>query len=293
LITRTGRRGPTGDGRPGVRPAGREPRLHPEPAGERPDAGPLDVHLYGLMYVVGITLAVIITTRRWKAAGGEPGLVTSVVLWAVPAGILGGRLYFDITTPFDMPRRWWGPFAVWQGGLGVWGGILAGTLAGVWRVRRAGADWRLMADAAAPALLVAQAVGRLGNYFNSELYGKPSGLPLALEISPAHRVAGFARYATFQPSFLYELIFDLALAAALTWLGHHRDIRPPGLFALYVAGYSAYRIFEETIRIDSSAHFLGLRLNLYIAVAGTLAGAAWFAASQRRPPRSFHPHGQP
>jgi len=144
-----------------------------------------------------------------------------------------------------MPRHWWGPFAVWDGGLGVWGGILAGAFAGIWRVRRAGADWRLMADAAAPALLVAQAVGRIGNYFNQELYGRPTSLPWALEISPAHRVAGYARYPAFQPSFLYELIFDLALAAALVWLGHHRDIRPPGLLALYVTGYSAYRILEE------------------------------------------------
>jgi len=208
-----------------------------------------------------------------------------VALWAVPAGIIGGRVYFDLTTPFDMPRHWWGPFAVWDGGLGVWGGILAGALVGTWRVRRAGADWRLMADAAAPALLVAQAVGRIGNYFNQELYGKPTSLPWALEISPAHRMAGYARYPAFQPSFLYELIFDLALAAALVWLGHHRDIRPPGLLALYVTGYSAYRIFEESIRIDSSAHFLGLRLNMYIALAGTVAGAAWFTAIQRRKPR--------
>ena len=142
-----------------------------------------------------------------------------------------------------------------------------------------------MSPAWSATLLVAQAVGRIGNYFNQELYGKPSSLPWALEISPAHRVAGYAQYATFQPSFLYELIVDLALAAALTWLGHHRDIRPPGLLALYVAGYSAYRIFEETIRIDSSAHFLGLRLNLYIAIAGTLAGSAWFIAIQHRKPR--------
>jgi len=180
-----------------------------------------------------------------------------------------------------MPHHWWGPFALWDGGLGVWGGILAGVLAGVWRVRRAGADWRLMADAAAPALLVAQATGRVGNYFNQELYGRPTSLPWGLEISPAHRVAGYTRYSAFQPSFLYELIFDLALAAALTWLGHHRDIRPPGLLALYVTGYSAYRIVEESIRIDSSAHVLGLRLNMYIAIAGTLAGAAWFTAIQR------------
>jgi prolipoprotein diacylglyceryl transferase len=256
----------------------------PSPPANGFHAGPLDVHFYGLMYVVGIALAVIITGRRWRAAGGEPGLVTDVALWAVPAGIVGGRVYFDLTTPFDMPHHWWGPFAVWDGGLGVWGGIAAGVLTGIWRVRRAGADWRVMADAAAPALLVAQAVGRIGNYFNQELYGRPSSLPWALEVSPAHRMARYERYATFQPSFLYELIFDLVLAAALTWLGRHRDIRPPGLLALYVAGYSAYRIFEETIRIDSSAHFLGLRLNMYIAIAGTLAGAAWFTAIQHRRP---------
>ena len=261
------------------------PAFIPSPPVNGFHVGPLDVHLYGLMYVVGIALAMIITMRRWRAVGGEPGLVTDVALWAVPAGIIGGRVYFDLTTPFDMPRHWWGPFAVWDGGLGVWGGILAGALVGIWRVRRAGADWRLMADAAAPALLVAQAVGRIGNYFNQELYGKPTSLPWALEISPAHRMAGYARYPAFQPSFLYELIFDLALAAALVWLGHHRDIRPPGLLALYVTGYSAYRIFEESIRIDSSAHFLGLRLNMYIALAGTVAGAAWFTAIQRRKPR--------
>ena len=258
----------------------------PSPATNGFHLGPLDIHIYGLMYVVAITLAVIITRRRWRAVGGNPDLVSDVALWAVPAGIIGGRIYFDITTPFDIrpAHAWWGPLAVWNGGLGVWGGIAAGAAVGIWRVHRAGADWRLMADAVAPALLVAQAVGRVGNYFNQELYGKPTSLPWGLEIAPAHRVAGYTNYATFQPSFLYELIFDLALAAALVWLGHHRDIQPPGLLALYVAGYSGYRIFEETIRIDSSAHFLGLRLNLFIAIAVALAGLAWFIISQRRRP---------
>jgi prolipoprotein diacylglyceryl transferase len=248
--------------------------------------GPLFIHFYGLMYVVGITLAVIITRRRWSASGGDVNLVTDVATWAVPAGIIGGRIYFDITTPFDITpaHTWWGPFAVWDGGLGIWGGILAGVLVGIWRVHRAGADWRVMADAAAPALLVAQAVGRIGNYFNQELVGKPSSLPWALEVAPAHRPAGYLAFPTFQPSFLYELIFDLALAAALVWLGHHRGIRPPGLLALYVAGYSAYRIFEETIRVDSSAHFFGLRLNMYIAIIGTVAGITWFVFTQRRKP---------
>jgi prolipoprotein diacylglyceryltransferase len=157
----------------------------------------------------------------------------------------------------------------------------------VWRVRRAGASVGLFMNAAAPALLVAQAIGRVGNYFNQELFGKPSGLPWALEISQAARrgaglPAADLRYSTFQPSFLYELIFDLAWAGVLIWLGHHKRIRPQGLFALYVAGYSGYRIFEETIRIDSSAYFLGLRLNFFIAIMMTGAGLAWFIAVQRR-----------
>jgi prolipoprotein diacylglyceryl transferase len=246
--------------------------------------GPLNVHYYGLMYVVAITLAVLITRRRWQAVGGDPSLVGDIATWAVPAGIIGGRIYFDITTPFDIrpAHEWYGVFAVWNGGLGIWGGVAAGIAVGIWRVHRAGADWRLMGNAVAPALLVAQAIGRIGNYFNQELYGKPTRLPWGLEISPLNRVPGYAHYATFQPSFLYELIVDLALAAALVWLGHHRNIRPPGLLALYVVGYSGYRIFEEFIRIDSSAHFLGLRLNTYVSIAMTLVGIGWFVFSQRR-----------
>ncbi len=251
--------------------------------------GPLFVHFYGLMYVVAITLAIIIARRRWRAVGGDPSLLTDVATWAVPAGIIGGRIYFDITTPFDIvPKHvWYGPLAVWDGGLGVWGGIAAGAAVGIWRVHRAGADWRLMGNAVAPALLVAQAVGRIGNYFNQELFGKPTSLPWGLEISMAARLgsgmpAADLKYSTFQPSFLYEMIFDLALAAALVWLGHHRNIRPPGLLALYVAGYSAYRIFEETIRIDSSVHILGLRLNFFVAIVGTVSGLAWFVFTQRR-----------
>jgi prolipoprotein diacylglyceryl transferase len=253
----------------------------PSPSSNGFHIGPLFIHYYGLMYVVGITLAVIITRRRWQAMGGNPDLVGDVGIWVVPIGLIGARIYFDITTPNDIPPHWWGPFAIWSGGLGIWGGIAAGAAAGIWRVRRAGANTGQFANAIAPALLVAQAVGRLGNYFNQELFGKPTTLPWALEISPAHRPAGYLTYATFQPSFLYELIWDLALAAFLVWLGHHRRMKPWSLFALYVAGYSAYRIFEETIRIDSSEHFLGLRLNFYVATIMTLVGLAWFARSQR------------
>jgi prolipoprotein diacylglyceryl transferase len=243
--------------------------------------GPLEIHFYALMYLIGIAAAIVITRRRWRAVGGHPDLVGDVALWSVPAGIIGGRIYFDITTPMDIPHVWYGAFAVWSGGLGIWGGIALAAVVGAWRVRRAGASVSLFMDAVAPALLVAQAIGRVGNYFNKELFGKPTGLPWGLEIPLAYRPPGYTADRYFQPSFLYELIFDLLLAAALVWLGHHRNIKPPGLFALYVAGYSAYRIFEETIRIDSSAHFLGLRLNMYIAIALTVIGAAWFVRSQR------------
>jgi prolipoprotein diacylglyceryl transferase len=244
--------------------------------------GPAYIHFYGLMYVIGITLAILITQRRWKASGGDPGLVGDVALWAVPAGIVGGRIYFDLTTPKYIPHHWYGVFAVWDGGLGIWGGIALAAVVGAWRVHRSGASVHLFMDAVAPALLVAQAVGRVGNYFNQELFGGPSTLPWALHISPAFRPAGYSQYATFHPTFLYEFIFDLLWAALLVWLGHHRNVRPPGLFALYVAGYSAFRIFEESLRVDPSEHFLGLRLNMYVATVLTVAGLAWFAYSQRR-----------
>jgi prolipoprotein diacylglyceryl transferase len=243
--------------------------------------GPLFVHAYGLAYVVAVLAAVAITVRRWEAHGGSRQLVYDVALFGFPAGVIGGRLYFLATSWNEVPPHWWGPFAVWKGGLGIWGGIALGTLAGIWVLRRRGADVRLFMDAAAPALLVAQAIGRVGNYFNQELFGLPSKLPWALEISPAHRPAAYAQYATFQPTFLYELIWNLLLAGALVWLGHHRRIRPPGLFALYVAGYSFARIGEELLRVDPAHRILGLRLNLYVASILCLAGLAWFARIQR------------
>jgi len=272
------------------------PLYIPSPPVSGVHIGPLFIHVYGLMYVIGITLAIIITRRRWRAEGGDPDLVADVALWSVPAGIIGGRIYFDITTPKYIPPHWWGVFAVWEGGLGIWGAIALASVVGIWRVRRHGADVALFMDAVAPALLVAQGIGRVGNYFNQELFGGPTSLPWGLEISPAHRPPGYARLTTFHPTFLYELIFDFALAAALVWLGHHRNIRPPGLFALYVTGYSAFRMFEESLRVDPSEHFLGLRLNFFVASVLALGGLVWFLRSQRasRPaPGAAAPGRQP
>src|SRR4030095_9946444 len=143
--------------------------------------------VYGLFYVLAVVAAVAITRRRWTARGGSPELVYDVALWAVPAGIIGGRLYFLATTPGDTFEHWWGPLAVWEGGLGIWGGVGLGPIVGVGRVGRAGASVADFLDAAAPALLVAQAIGRIGNYFNQELFGRPTDLPWALAIDPEQR----------------------------------------------------------------------------------------------------------
>ncbi len=254
----------------------------PSPASSGLAVGPFEIHVYGMLYVVALAAAVLITVRRWEAQGGSRETVYDVAIWGFPAGLVGGRIYFDLTSMSEVPGHWWGPFAVWDGGMGIWGGIALGALVGIWRLRRAGVSVAAFMDAAAPALLVGQAIGRVGNYFNQELFGGPTGLPWALQISPAHRPAGYAEFATFQPTFLYELIWNLSLAAFLVWLGNHRRIRPPGLFALYVTGYSAFRIFEESLRVDPAHHFLGLRLNFFVACALMIAGAVWFAQTQGR-----------
>jgi prolipoprotein diacylglyceryl transferase len=248
--------------------------------------GPLLVHAYGLLYGVAVVAAVLIARRRWMARGGSGELVDEVALWGFPAGLIGGRIYHVVTSWNEVPHTWWGPFAVWKGGLGIWGGIALGVIVGLWRVRRRGEDVPAFMDAAGvPALLIAQSIGRVGNWFNQELFGKPTDLPWGLEISPANRPAAYASDPTFHPTFLYEIVWNLALAAFLVWLGRNRDIRAPGLFALYVAGYSAFRIFEELLRVDPAHHVLGLRLNLFVAIALTVGGLAWFWRAQRRPPR--------
>jgi prolipoprotein diacylglyceryl transferase len=256
----------------------------PSPSSNGFHIGPLFFHAYGIMYVFAVAAAIAVARRRWRRAGGDPDLVYEVAKWGFPAGLIGGRIYFLITTPSQVPDHWWGPFAIWTGGLGIWGGIAGGVAGGLFVLYRRlpRHDVLRFMDAATPGLLDAQSIGRIGNYFNQELFGKPSTLPWALKIDQQNRPPNYHNYATFQPTFLYEIIWNLSLASFLVWLGHHRRIKPPGLFALYVAGYSAFRIFEETLRIDYSEHILGMRLNFWISLIGTLAGLTWFAVIQRR-----------
>ena len=164
------------------------PAYIPSPSSNGIHLGPFFFHAYGIAYVFAVLAAILITRKRT----GQPDLVNEVALWGFPAGLIGGRLYFIITTPGEVPDHWWGPFAIWQGGLGIWGGIACGTLAGLWVLRRRKADIPRFLDAAAPALLVAQAIGRIGNYFNQELFGGPTTLPWGLKIDLAHRPVGYA-----------------------------------------------------------------------------------------------------
>jgi prolipoprotein diacylglyceryl transferase len=253
----------------------------PSPSSGSFHVGPLLVHAYGLMYIVGVLAAIFIARKLWERRGGDPSLPGEVAIWAFPAGLIGGRLYHVITSWNELPHEWWGPLAVWKGGLGIWGGIAAGTLVGIWRLRKAGVDVASFMDCGAPGILVAQAIGRIGNYFNQELFGGPTSLPWGIEIDPAHRPAGYERYTTFHPTFLYELLFDLALAAVLAVLARRGTVRSPGVFALYVAGYSGFRIFEELLRVDPSHHILGLRLNFFVAAVLCAAGLVWFVRTQR------------
>jgi prolipoprotein diacylglyceryl transferase len=234
------------------------------------------IHLYGLMLLLAIVACIWLTWVRWQRWGGDPDLVLRVAVWGVAAGIVGARAYHDITNWNEVPDHWWGPFAVWEGGLGVWGGIGLGCLVGAWIVHRAGASVLLFMDAVAPGLLLAQGIGRWGNYFNQELYGKPTSLPWGLEIDFEHRVSGYLANSTFHPTFLYEFIYDLIGVGVLLYVGSRFRIRPPALFALYVSIYCFGRFFEELLRVDPAHEFLGLRLNAWVSIVLFVASTAFF-----------------
>ncbi len=251
--------------------------------------GPLPLRAYSAAILVGILAAVVITQRRWVARGGERDDVLEIAFWAVPFGIVGGRLYHVISSPAayfgadDDPVR---ALYVWEGGLGIWGAIALGAL-GAWiGVRRHGVRLAPFADALAPALLVAQAIGRLGNWFNQELFGGPTTLPWGLHVDAAHLPAGYGPDTLFHPTFLYEMVWNLMGAGFLIWADRRWRLGHGRVFALYVAVYCTGRLWIETLRIDPAEHVLGLRLNVWTAlVVGLGALVAFLAIGRRHPGR--------
>jgi len=249
----------------------------PSPDNGTIDLGPLVLHMYGLMLLLAIAACVGLTGIRYVRRGGDWDLVLQVAVWGVAAGIVGARAYHDLTSWNEVPDpKWKGVFEVWKGGLGVWGGILAGSIAGAIVVRRSGRSVSEFADAAAPGLLLAQGIGRIGNWWNQELYGKPTTRPWGLKIDVQHRVSGYEADATFHPTFLYELIYDTVLAGVLILIGRRFRIRPPGLFALYVSFYTFGRFFEELLRIDPAHEFGGLRLNAWVSIVVFICSTSFF-----------------
>jgi prolipoprotein diacylglyceryl transferase len=235
--------------------------------------GPFTIHMYGLMLLLAIAAAIWLTGRRWVSWGGDWDLVYRVAIWGVIFGIIGARIYHLITSwnqDAAIHAHWWGPFAVWEGGLGIWGAIPFGVAAGAWVVKRSGNSIRLFMDAVAPGLLLAQGIGRWGNYWNQELYGRHTTLPWALEIH------GKGALNEYHPTFLYEFIWDLLGVLVLLWVDKRFKLRRPALFALYVAIYTAFRTFEETLRIDPSNHFLGQRVNFWVSLGCFVGSVAFF-----------------
>jgi prolipoprotein diacylglyceryl transferase len=239
----------------------------PSPPGGELDVGPIAIHAYGLMLLLAIVAATVLTGIRWTRRGGDWDLVFQVAVWGVAFGIIGARAYHVLTSWSEVPDEWWGVFAVWEGGLGVWGGIFLGTLAGAVVVRRSGNSVFAFMDAVAPGLLLAQAVGRWGNWFNQELFGEPTDRPWGLEIDLEHRPLGYLDVETFHPVFLYEFGWNLLGVIVLLVLDRFVRFRPPALFALYVAWYTAFRAYEETLRIDEAHEVFGQRLNFWVSVA--------------------------
>ena len=265
----------------------------PSPSSGVVHLGPLAIRMYGLMLLAGIAACIWLTGVRWVRRGGDWDLVFRVAVWGVGFGIVGARLYHDITSWDEVQAidKWWAPFAVWKGGLGVWGGILFGCLAGAVVVKRSGNSVFQFMDAVAPGLLLAQGIGRIGNWWNQELFGKPTSLPWGLEIDPAHRPTDHLADTTFHPTFLYELIYDLAIVGVLLLLDRRFRFKPPALFALYVSLYTFGRFFEELLRIDPSHEFAGLRLNAWVSIVVFVLSTAFFIwwqffhRSERQPRR--------
>jgi prolipoprotein diacylglyceryl transferase len=229
----------------------------------------LQLRAYGLCIALGVWAAVVVAARRYKARGGDPGLITQIAVWAVPAGIIGARLYHVITDYelyFGKGKDPLNAFKIWDGGLGIWGGIALGVAVGAWVAHRHHANVPLLLDCVAPALVLAQAIGRWGNWWNQELFGKPTTLPWALKISPSHRPAAYAQYATFHPTFLYESLWDLCVIGIILFVERRFKLRTGSLLAVYAAAYTFGRFFTEYERIDF-AHKIGpLRLNDWTSI---------------------------
>jgi prolipoprotein diacylglyceryl transferase len=245
--------------------------------------------MYGVLLAVGVIVATLVGERRWRARGYPKDGIFDIAFWVVIGGVVGARAYHVVTDYQrfeDDPLR---AFAIWKGGLSIWGAVLGGAVAVVVVTRIKHMPTLAVLDCIAPGVVLAQAIGRWGNWFNQELFGKPTTLPWALEIAPSHRPAGYAQYATFQPTFLYESLWCLVVLGLLLVAERKLPLRLGQTFALYVVLYTFARFFVENLRIDP-AHEIGpLRVNAWVSVLAFLFGIVWFVWLGRHEPRQRPP----
>ena len=265
------------------------PSYIPSPPSNGLSLGPVHLHFYGLTIAVAVLVAAWLAQRRWAKLGGFGGTIVPIAFWGVVAGLVGARAYslatsWSIDTDGGQVLK---AFEIWNGGLGIWGGVAGGLLGGGLAARRLGVPVRPLMDVVAPCLVLAQAIGRWGNYFNQELFGGPSKLPWAVRITdPAQlQAAGYSHPGTFQPTFLYESLWDLATLALLLVLVERKlRLRRGYLFAAYAALYTFGRFFTEYLRIDPAHRFLGLRLNDWTSIIIFAAASALLAWRGRARP---------
>jgi prolipoprotein diacylglyceryl transferase len=261
----------------------------PSPPDDAIAIGPLQLRAYGLAIATGVLVAVGVAQRRWRGRGGNPTDISSLATVSVLAGLVGARAYHVLTDYHRFQGRWLHAFAVWEGGLGIPGGLLVGTVTGVVVARRRGLPAGRLLDVVAPAVPIAQAIGRLGNWFNQELFGRPTDLPWGLRIDADRRPVGYETVATFHPTFLYEALWNLALAASLVAFERRRPgARPGTLFALYVGGYGLGRLGVEALRIDEATRLAGLRVNTWVSLVA-IAGSGVVLAVLRHRRRDERP----
>jgi prolipoprotein diacylglyceryl transferase len=245
----------------------------PSPSQSLIEIGPLTVHFYALCIIAGVAAAIFIGNKSYVNKGGAPGVVGDVAIYAVPAGIIGGRLYHLVTSPqlyFGDGGRPVEALYIWQGGLGIWGAISLGTLVAYLAYRRLknnrSLSFSIFADALAPGLLIAQAIGRIGNWFNVELFGRPLDTFWALQVPLRYRPSGYSEFETFHPTFLYESLWCLGAALVLIKWKALKNLRSGSVFLSYVALYSLGRLWIESLRIDDANLVLGLRLNIWTSL---------------------------
>ena len=269
----------------------------PSPSSGSLEIGPLRFNAYGLMIALGVIAAVRVTARRAESRGLFTGeQLSAIAMWAVPAGVVGARIYHVVTDLEAFRGRWFDVVKIWQGGLGIWGGVLLGVVVGMWRASRLGVDPWWAASMAVPGIAVAQAIGRWGNWWNQELFGRPTDLPWALRVSPGTAIdAGYGVGTTFHPTFMYESLWCLLLAWILVRIERRWNPGRGRLVAWYVAGYTLERFFVEGLRIDPAHSAGGLRLNQWVSIVGFVAAVGFLIVDRRRSrvasaPSTVSPH---